>query len=143
MNSYLLDTNIIAAYLHDHKSVPDKIFEVGIENCYVPKIAIAELYYGTYFGTRIEHNLKQIEKTVADFTILPIANCLENYGIEKASLRKRKIPMVGSNDLFIAAIAISYNLTLVTNNTKDFKNITPLVLEDWTKSAHNEFLRTI
>ena len=34
-------------------------------------------------------------------------------------------------DLMIAAVALVHDLTLVTNNTKDFQNIPGLRLEDW------------
>ena len=37
----------------------------------------------------------------------------------------------GSNDLFIAAHARSLNLTLVSNNTREFEWVPGLKLEDW------------
>lgn len=36
-------------------------------------------------------------------------------------------------DLFIASICLANDLTLVTNNIKDFKNIANLKLENWAK----------
>ena len=38
---------------------------------------------------------------------------------------------IGPNDLFIAAIALSQGATLVTNNTREFRRVERLVLEDW------------
>jgi tRNA(fMet)-specific endonuclease VapC len=40
--------------------------------------------------------------------------------------------MIGANDLFIAAHARSLGLTLVTNNTDEFKRVPNLMLENWT-----------
>jgi len=40
--------------------------------------------------------------------------------------------MIGANDLFIAAHARSLGLTLVTNNTKEFRRVHNLALENWT-----------
>ena len=37
-------------------------------------------------------------------------------------------------DLMIASAALVYDLTLVTNNTKDFQNIPGLHIEDWLTS---------
>ncbi len=52
------------------------------------------------------------------------------YGKLRNNLeRKRKI--IGSIDLLIAAIAIANDLTLVTNNTKEFKRIKELKVENW------------
>ncbi|MFP4486336.1 MAG: PIN domain-containing protein [Campylobacterales bacterium] len=39
--------------------------------------------------------------------------------------------MIGSNDLFIAAHAKALRATLVTNNTKEFKRVNNLMLENW------------
>ena len=36
-----------------------------------------------------------------------------------------------SVDLMIASVALVYDLTLVTHNTTDFKNIPDLRLDDW------------
>jgi tRNA(fMet)-specific endonuclease VapC len=44
--------------------------------------------------------------------------------------------MIGANDLFIAAHARSIDLTLVTNNTREFGRVTGLKLENWTKPGH-------
>jgi tRNA(fMet)-specific endonuclease VapC len=39
---------------------------------------------------------------------------------------------IGANDLFIAAHARSLGLTLVTNNTREFRRVSKLVIENWT-----------
>jgi tRNA(fMet)-specific endonuclease VapC len=38
---------------------------------------------------------------------------------------------IGAMDLLIAAHALSLNLTLVTNNTREFARIPNLLLENW------------
>jgi tRNA(fMet)-specific endonuclease VapC len=38
---------------------------------------------------------------------------------------------VGPNDLIIAATVLSQNSVLVTNNTKEFRRIQELMLENW------------
>jgi tRNA(fMet)-specific endonuclease VapC len=39
--------------------------------------------------------------------------------------------MIGANDLFIAAHARSMSLTLVTNNTQEFRRVPNLIIENW------------
>ena len=57
-------------------------------------------------------------------------NAAREYGTIRADL-KAKGNMIGSNDLLIAAHAISLDLTLVTNNTKEFERVPGLKLENW------------
>ena len=40
--------------------------------------------------------------------------------------------MIGANDLLIAAHARSLNLTLITNNTREFERVEGLRVENWT-----------
>jgi tRNA(fMet)-specific endonuclease VapC len=56
----------------------------------------------------------------------------KNFATIKSYLQKSG-KIVGDFDIMIAAIALANNLTLVTNNIKDFANIKDLKLEDWSK----------
>ena len=55
----------------------------------------------------------------------------EEYGIVRTELEKVGQP-IGPLDTQIAAHARSLGLTLVTNNTREFKRISKLIIEDWT-----------
>jgi tRNA(fMet)-specific endonuclease VapC len=39
--------------------------------------------------------------------------------------------LIGSNDLMIAAHALSMGATVVTNNTRDFERVPQLSVENW------------
>ena len=54
-----------------------------------------------------------------------------HYAEIRADLKKRGA-LIGGNDLFIAAHARSLGLTLVTNNSAEFKRVKDLALENWT-----------
>jgi len=49
----------------------------------------------------------------------------------KSGLLLKKGSIIGAYDMQIAAIAIHYNLTLITHNTKEFSRIPDLKIEDW------------
>ncbi len=53
------------------------------------------------------------------------------YGEIRATLEKRGTP-IGANDLLIAAHARALQLTLVTNNLKEFERVDGLKAENWT-----------
>ena len=52
------------------------------------------------------------------------------YGDVRADLEKRGL-VIGGNDLFIAAHALSLNMTLVTNNQREFSRVKGLKIENW------------
>ena len=58
------------------------------------------------------------------------------YGQVKAELARRG-ELLADNDLFIASLALSRNLTLVTHNTHHYERIANLCLDDWI--AQTEF----
>jgi len=54
----------------------------------------------------------------------------ETYGRLRTALEKQG-KLIGPNDLFIASIALTHGVTLITHNTDEFKRIPDLILEDW------------
>lgn len=55
----------------------------------------------------------------------------EKYGLVRAGLETMGTP-IGPMDTLIAAHALSKDLILVTNNTREFCRVDGLKLEDWT-----------
>jgi len=53
------------------------------------------------------------------------------YGDLRAALQKQG-RVIGANDLWIGAHALTLNLTLVTNNEQEFRRIAGLKVENWT-----------
>lgn len=131
MKKYLLDTNICAYFLNGKFNLQEKIDKVGIENCLVSEITIAELKYGVEKSTHKEKNKKTIESFQAKFDILPIFPALDIYAKEKARL-KTKGKILDDFDLLIGTTAIFNNLVLVTKNVSDFDRLNQIVIEDWT-----------
>jgi tRNA(fMet)-specific endonuclease VapC len=62
---------------------------------------------------------------------LPLTHkVVEPYAELRASLRKLGQP-IGPNDLWIAAHALSEDLTVVTGNTREFSRVPGLRVENW------------
>ena len=54
------------------------------------------------------------------------------YGTIRNHLEKKGAP-IGAMDLLIASHALSKNITLVTNNEKEFNRVPRLKVENWVK----------
>jgi len=103
---------------------------VGIENCYISEITLAELKFGAANSQNPQKHTKEIEQLLEFISVLPIASAIDLYATEKARLRQAGTPP-NDFDLLIGCTAIENEMVLVTNNTKDFKRITGIQLEDW------------
>ncbi len=97
---------------------------------YIPIIVIGELYYGASFSTQVQRNTENVKKLTNHYQILSIdEETTVMYGNIKASLRKKGKP-IPENDIWIAAIAMRFNLSLVTRDGH-FTEIEGILLEAW------------
>jgi tRNA(fMet)-specific endonuclease VapC len=99
----------------------------------ISSITLAELYYGIMKSSDPRKNQEALDKFLIPLEILDFeyAATIE-YGKIRADLEKKGTP-IGSLDMLIASHAKSLNLTLVTNNEKEFERIPDLKIENWTK----------
>ncbi|AMR41028.1 type II toxin-antitoxin system VapC family toxin [Elizabethkingia anophelis] len=131
MKKYLLDTNICIYFLKGQFSLNNKLKEIGVDNCFISEITIAELKFGAENSIHKEKNIKNVEIIQNKFTILPIFTALDIYALEKARLRTQG-KTLDDFDLLIGSTAIFNNLTLVTKNVSDFERLDGIIIEDWT-----------
>ncbi|MEL6909437.1 MAG: type II toxin-antitoxin system VapC family toxin [Cyanobacteria bacterium J06598_4] len=129
---YLLDTNVCIVYLKGKSSnVNQRLKSLKRNNIAVCSVVKAELFYGSMRSNNPKKAL-QIQKTfVEQFISLPFDDrCALIYGKLRAKLASAGTP-IGSNDLLIAAIALTHDLILVTHNVREFSRVNGLKLEDW------------
>ena len=132
---YYLDTNICITCIRKSiktENIVRRFIEYGYFNIKLSTIVIAELMHGAYKSKRTEETLSDTEEFIAGFEVIPFDyDAAVAYGKIKASL-ERKGQVIGPNDMLIAAVALSRNAVLVTNNTREFSRIDGLKLDDWT-----------
>jgi tRNA(fMet)-specific endonuclease VapC len=129
----LLDTNICAFWLRDKFGIKYRVNEVGMENCYISEITVAELIYGREYGKLKggpKYRDEKLEQFFEDINVLPVAPVFERYGTEKARLRLAGTP-TGDFDLFIGCTSVEEDMVMVTENVDDFKNIRGIRIENW------------
>lgn len=137
---YLLDTNICAYWLRDKYDVKDRINAVGMENCYISEVTVAELKFGKVYG-RLKGGPKykdqRLEQFFDDINVLHIEPYFDLYAEEKARLELNGTPSHDDFDLLIGCTAVAENMIMVTQNVKDFKNIRNIQIENWI-AGHNQ-----
>ena len=130
---YLLDTNI-CIYIINEK--PEKVlrkfeqypvYEFGISS-----ITHAELQYGVEKSNNKNTNQDALDEFLLPLTILPFhgKRLVTCYGEIRASLES-KGKTIGLLDMLIAVHALSLDLTIISNNIKEFSRIPKLKCENW------------
>lgn len=130
---YMLDTNMCIYIIKKHPPKVLKKFQtLELGDVCISSITLAELMYGVHKSHHQQKNKIALEWFSAPLDIAPFdGDTADHYGKIRAYLEKKGTP-IGSLDMMIAAHALSLNLILVTNNTKEFSRIPELQLEDWT-----------
>ena len=127
-NKFILDTNIVSAWLKGETSVADNIDKA--ESVFLPIIVVGELYYGASFSSQIEKNISDLKKLTSRYPVLTLdEETTSIYGVIKSNLRKKGKP-IPENDIWIAAIAIQNDVQLVTRDAH-FKEIEEASIVAW------------
>ena len=128
---YLLDTNICVYWLKGNEHIEQKVLSVGIDNISISFINVSELYYGAYKSQRVDQNLAIIRRLTECLNVVESDEAIsEAFGSLKALLENAGM-IIDDADIYIAACARIYGLTLVTNNTKHFRRLKGLKLDNW------------
>lgn len=125
---FLLDTNIVIGIFAQDTSVQQHLAEA--EAVFISSTVIGELYFGAYKSARVEANLTRLEEFVAINAVLACdLVTAQQYGQIKNLLRAKGQP-IPENDLWITAVAMQYQLTLVSRD-QHFNLIDRLLIEIW------------
>jgi len=128
---YLLDTSICVFFLRGHLKFDEIIKEKGLDNCFISELTVFELTYGAQNSDNPKKAHDAVDKFVKGLTVIPIFGIVKEYAENKVSLRKSGTPLHDEFDLIIGVTALANDLTLVTDNTKDFRHIKGLKMENW------------
>ncbi len=131
MLRYLLDTNIVIYVIKQRPIKALELFNQHAGRMAISVVTLAELVHGAEKGSRPPVNLAVVEDFCSRLEVLPYGpKAAYHYGAIRAALEQQG-NSIGVNDLHIAAHARSESLTLVTNNTREFKRVQTLALENW------------
>jgi tRNA(fMet)-specific endonuclease VapC len=134
---WILDTDHISLLQRGHPAVEKRIRSIDLNDIAITIISVEEQLYGRLNNIRrakspetLKTAYQGLYETLEDFKA---ANVLQfnptAIGLYQELVRQKI--RVGTQDLRIAAIALSVNGTLVTRNQRDFAKVPNLVIEDW------------
>ena len=129
---YMLDTNICIYII---KQKPLKVLKhfrrQAVGDIGISSITLAELRYGVSKSLHVEKNRLALDEFVLPLEIADFAEReAGEYGVLRAELEKAGKP-IGSMDMLISAHALALGVTLITNNTKEFRQVKDLIIADW------------
>ena len=129
---YLLDTNICIYIINKHSTkIIKKINSLNPQEIAVSSITVAEMEYGASKSKNRETNRSALKRFLSSFNIINFdTRDAEIYGIIRAEL-ERNGNIIGPYDMQLVAQALRWDYIFVTNNTKEFKRINQLKLENW------------
>jgi len=128
---YMLDTNILSDLIRFPRGrVAQRVRQLTANQVCTTIIVAGELRYGAI--KKASAPLRQnVEAVLEAILILPLdVPCADIYGQIRTWLEAEGQP-ISSNDLWIAAHALSQGMTLVTGNVREFARIKGLNMENW------------
>ena len=125
---YLLDTDTIIYWLNGNQDIEKKVNQIGLDKLAYSIVSQAELYFGAFKSNYVEKNIDNIRRLSEKLAMLPFEDkSAALFGQLKSDLKKQGTIILDA-DIMIASIALTYHLTLVTNNIKHFNRIPNLRL---------------
>ena len=128
----MLDTNICIAIIKQKpKDILQKFSDYQVGDICISSVTLAELRYGVAKSQYQEKNQAALDEFILPLEVASFDEAAaQYYGTLRATLEKQGTS-IGSLDTMIGAHALSLNVTLVTNNTREFNRIAGLKLVDW------------
>ncbi|MGA1982767.1 MAG: PIN domain-containing protein [Acidobacteriaceae bacterium] len=132
MPVYMLDTDISSYVMkRSNDAVLKRLTKVPVADVSISAITKSELMYGVEVSPRRQQDQAALDAYLRHVEVLDYpSEGAQDYAQIRAAL-KTSATLIGANDLFIAAHARCLGLTLVTNNTREFRRVAGLTIENW------------
>lgn len=128
---FVLDTNSLIYFFKGIGNVATRLLETPPKDIRIPSIVLYELEVGIAKSTSPAKRSEQLKELISVTNVLP-------FGLQEAkSAAQIRVELenrgqsIGPYDILIAATALANQATLVTHNTKEFRRIEQLQIEDW------------
>jgi tRNA(fMet)-specific endonuclease VapC len=134
MPRYMLDTNMCIYLMKNQpEAVARRFSRCHVGDVVMSAITYAELEYGVSISAHPGRERAHLAALIEDISVAPFdAFAGRAYGPIRAATRESRKDHL---DKLIAAHAMAMNVTVVTNNMKDFAKYPGLSMENWLESS--------
>ena len=120
---YLVDTDWAIHHLRGSQTVTEKLRQRAADGIAISIISIAELYHGVFRSKDPELAEANLTNFLSDLEVIGLNDDISRlFGEHRARLQIQRTP-IGDFDLLIGCTALHHNLTVLTDNRKDFQRI--------------------
>jgi len=132
MPRYMLDTDTCSYIMkRSNDAVLKRLQRVPVSDVCISVITKSELLFGVEVSPRRRQDEVALTAFLGYVEVLDFPDIASPHYAQIRAALKIVGTIIGANDLFIAAHARSLELTLVTNNTREFARVPKLVIENW------------
>ncbi len=131
--TFLLDTNAWVTHLRTggQSRVTQRLRATPLADLATCSVVRAELMVGALKGPNPAVDVPQLTGLLNPLISFPFNDhAADAYAEIRAGLERKGAP-IGAYDYMIAATARTWDLTLVTHNTREFSRVPHLQIEDW------------
>ena len=124
---------MLVGLLRNNKDAISKIKLLLDDNAelFTSSVNLHELIKGANLSNDIIKNTAKVDELTQTVSILPFDRKCATISGKISAKREIRAKPIGQNDIFIAAVAINYNIVLITRNKKHFEPIENLKIEGW------------
>jgi len=130
----LIDTNVIIDLDREGRDLKPLVQNRLDEEFFLSVISASELLHGVHRakdqGIRARR-LAFVEAILTSFPVVDIDLSIARMHAELWSHLARRGLMIGLHDSWLAATCLTYNMTLVTGNQREFERVQGLKIELW------------
>lgn len=128
---YVLDTNSVVFFFKGEGRVAERLFEQKPADVALPAIVLYELEVGVLRSKAPARRRTQLDTLAAAAVVLPFGRSEALMAARVRSALEESGEAIGPLDTLIAATALAARGTLVTHNTREFRRVPGLRIEDW------------
>jgi tRNA(fMet)-specific endonuclease VapC len=126
--SYLIDTDWVIYYLKGRQHINQLLTSFAPDGLAISLITYGEIFEGIYYGGNPKRHEQAFLHFLRGVDVLPLNKPIMKRFARIRGVLRQSGQIIGDPDILIAATAIHYDLTLLSNNIRHFSRIPNLKL---------------